>query len=180
MKNLHSDKYWQTHDRIFQCMLELLKNKDIEKIYVVTICKKLAITRSTFYEHFLDIYDVMDQLEKQMSKRMTSVFFENGHDLHDNFKILLSFIRENKDFYHYYLENGGKLHFSEDLSCNILACKEGSAINTRWNQDREFFNYHKTFLHNGFNSMIRYWALEKDMCIEDEEYIISNFLYEFR
>ncbi|WP_343761882.1 TetR/AcrR family transcriptional regulator [Clostridium oceanicum] len=41
-------------------------DKKIEKITVKEVTTKAGFNRSTFYEYFLDIYDVLDQIEKEL------------------------------------------------------------------------------------------------------------------
>jgi AcrR family transcriptional regulator len=49
-----------TRKAIMQCTLELAEKKSLKKITVKDIADACGITRSTFYYHFSDIYDVLD------------------------------------------------------------------------------------------------------------------------
>ncbi len=49
-----------TRKAIMQSTLELAENKSLKKITVKDIADACGITRSTFYYHFSDIYDVLD------------------------------------------------------------------------------------------------------------------------
>ena len=44
----------------------LLSQKPIRNISVKELCEKAGINRGTFYAHYLDIYDLMDQMEQEM------------------------------------------------------------------------------------------------------------------
>ena len=39
-------------------ILELLKEKPLNKITIQELCDKAEVNRSTFYAHYLDIYDL--------------------------------------------------------------------------------------------------------------------------
>ena len=52
----------QTCTLIKSALLQLMQNCDFRKISVTQLCKKLDISRSTFYLHYYDTYDVMDDL----------------------------------------------------------------------------------------------------------------------
>ena len=49
-----------TKKAIMKCTLELAEKKSLKKITVKDIADECGITRSTFYYHFSDIYDVLD------------------------------------------------------------------------------------------------------------------------
>ena len=49
-----------TRKAIRKCTLELAEKKSLKKITVKDIADECGITRSTFYYHFSDIYDVLD------------------------------------------------------------------------------------------------------------------------
>ena len=44
--------------------LSLLKEKEIGKITVSEICKLSDINRATFYRYYLDVYDLLEQIEQ--------------------------------------------------------------------------------------------------------------------
>ena len=47
--------------RIQEALLELLKVKNIQQITVRAICEMADINRSTFYAHYLDVYDLLEK-----------------------------------------------------------------------------------------------------------------------
>ena len=51
-----------TKGMIKYALLELLQNKPYEKITVTALCKQSEITRATFYLHYNNIDDVLDEL----------------------------------------------------------------------------------------------------------------------
>ena len=46
-----------------QTMIRLLKEKELEKITVTELCLHAQINRSTFYEYYDDIHDLMNDIE---------------------------------------------------------------------------------------------------------------------
>lgn len=52
--------------QIWSAMLTLLDKKPLEKITVQELCDNCAIYRTTFYNHFHDIYDLIDFGTKQI------------------------------------------------------------------------------------------------------------------
>lgn len=53
-----------TINTIKDVLLELLKKETFDKITVSNICRQAKITRTTFYLHFSNITDVLDELLK--------------------------------------------------------------------------------------------------------------------
>lgn len=51
---------------IINTFLEIRAKKPLEKITVTELCKKAEINKSTFYVHYHDIYDLSEQLEKEV------------------------------------------------------------------------------------------------------------------
>ena len=54
-----------TRQIITTAFWQLLRQKPMEKITVKEICALAQINRGTFYRHFQDCYDLMEQLEAQ-------------------------------------------------------------------------------------------------------------------
>jgi AcrR family transcriptional regulator len=56
----------QTRQNIIDAFWELYCEKRIEKITVREITTKAGYNRSTFYEYFIDVYDVLDKIEQSL------------------------------------------------------------------------------------------------------------------
>lgn len=61
-----------TKNVIRTCFFELLKETPINKITVKAICDKANINRTTFYRHYRDPYDLMDQIENELLEAFRS------------------------------------------------------------------------------------------------------------
>lgn len=53
-------------DQIWNALVFLLENKPIEKISIQNICDIAKVHRTTFYNHFYDIYDLLGYGTEQM------------------------------------------------------------------------------------------------------------------
>ena len=53
-------------EKILNCFWDLYKERGIHKITVTKICNMAHVNRSTFYAHFIDIYDVLDKIEEKV------------------------------------------------------------------------------------------------------------------
>ena len=56
----------QTRERLIEAFWSLYREKKIEQITIKQITDLAGYHRSTFYEYFVDIYDVLNQLEDDL------------------------------------------------------------------------------------------------------------------
>lgn len=59
MNTKNNQRFKDTEIRMQSVMLEFMKHMEFEKITVKKICEKAQVNRSTFYAHFIDIYDMI-------------------------------------------------------------------------------------------------------------------------
>lgn len=58
----------QTRQAFLEAFCLLYSKKPVERITVQEVAKKAGYNRSTFYQYFLDIYDLLDELEEMMAE----------------------------------------------------------------------------------------------------------------
>lgn len=63
-----------TRSVIRQSLLTLMQQKPFAKITVTEICRLSEINRGTFYLHYYDLEDVLDDVIKEMIRDFTQVF----------------------------------------------------------------------------------------------------------
>lgn len=102
MNKKNNKQFQNSATRMEQVTLELMNKTPFKKISVRLICEKAGVNRSTFYAHYTDIYDMIDQMETKLQKNLM-----NHYPAHENLAPLslesfipfLEFIREHKNFY---------------------------------------------------------------------------------
>lgn len=63
----------RTRMRLQQAMLELLKEKDARSITVRELTQRADVNRGTFYAHYKDAFDLLDQMEQDLFQRLTQL-----------------------------------------------------------------------------------------------------------
>ena len=63
-----------TKNIIKTTFLKKLEEKDINKITVSEICKDADVNRATFYRYYLDVYDLLDNIETEFVDNLRLVF----------------------------------------------------------------------------------------------------------
>ncbi len=67
-------KYFYTAELMNQALISLLEKKDIEFITVTEITKKAGVNRSTFYLHYENVYELLEETIENLNKQFLSSF----------------------------------------------------------------------------------------------------------
>ncbi len=100
-------KYIYTANLMNQALVSLLEKKNIEFITVTEITKKAGVNRSTFYLHYDNIYELLEETIENLNKQFKSSFDnrapleikskEEAFLITDELLIsYLNFVKENK------------------------------------------------------------------------------------
>ena len=72
--NKNESKYFYTATLMNQALLELLEKKDIEFITITEITQKAGVSRSTFYLHYDNIDDLLEETITHINNEFISSF----------------------------------------------------------------------------------------------------------
>ena len=75
--NKNASKYFYTATLMNQALLDLLEKKDIEFITITEITRKAGVNRTTFYLHYDNINDLLEETVEHINKEFTSSFNTN-------------------------------------------------------------------------------------------------------
>ena len=107
----------QTKENLTQAFWSLYQLKKIEHITIKEITNKAGYHRSTFYLYFVDIYDVLNQLEEALLeylKEQVLSSLENGPN--DDITQKLANVYETKgDYFGTLLGENGDSYFSQKM-----------------------------------------------------------------
>ena len=89
---------------IKEAFLELLEEKDINKITVTDIVNKADLNRSTFYAHYIDVRAITEEMENEVIDKMIEILkkFEFKNFFNNPTPLLLEvsrFLENNEDTY---------------------------------------------------------------------------------
>ncbi len=70
----NESKYFYTAELMDQALLELLEKKDIEFITVTEIAKKAGVNRSTFYLHYDNVYELLEETIDRLNREFIGAF----------------------------------------------------------------------------------------------------------
>ncbi len=77
--NKSESKYFNTAKKMDEALIKLLENKDLDFISVKDVCAEANVNRSTFYLHYDNTYDLLEESMDYMSNVFMS-YFKNDED----------------------------------------------------------------------------------------------------
>ena len=103
----------QTKTAINTALTQLLQEVGFEQLTVRQLCQRAGINRGTFYLHYQDKFDLMEQLKEETLTQLRTFFIENQeHNVH--LVLVLEYIKENYDFI-YALSQSNYLNFKATI-----------------------------------------------------------------
>ena len=72
----------RTQSKLKEALITLMKNKDINQITVKELAELADINRKTFYLHYRDIFDMLDNIKQNLLEEFTQVI-----SLHNDIKM---------------------------------------------------------------------------------------------
>lgn len=94
---------------ITETFIHLLAEQDFEEVSVKDIVAYAGISRSTFYLHFTDKYELMDAVRSQLNGRLLQIYAEPSDTETINLKICRHVFRY-RSFYRQEFSDVGRIH----------------------------------------------------------------------
>jgi AcrR family transcriptional regulator len=96
-ENTNDRRTRKTKKAICEAFAELLVEKELHKITVREIIEKADISRVTFYNHYLDVYDLHDKFEESLMLEMASLVLElESVPYSEVFSKIIGYVNENR------------------------------------------------------------------------------------
>lgn len=102
----NNQQYKKTEEKMVQTTLELMEHFPFEKITVRKICETADVNRSTFYAHFMDVYDLLDKIELTLRLELENSYKRNNimqtgvvPFSPESFLIFIQYIHAHQAFY---------------------------------------------------------------------------------
>ena len=169
--NKNESKYFNTASLFDKTLINLLENKDLEYITIKEICSKAGVNRSTFYLHYENINDVVEETMNYINTEFIRCFNEDSKEFINkiqNSKLdeliliekryltpYLNFIKENKKVFKASFNNPIGMHATkkyDHLKYYIL-----NPILDRFSIDEKDKKYLLAFYINGIMAIIKEW-----------------------
>lgn len=170
--NKKNNRQFQNSDvQMKWAMLELMNTIPFEKITVRLICERAKVNRSTFYAHYVNIDDMIVQMETNLQRKLMENYqvpegiapFST-----ESFIIFLKFIREHRDFYRVALKTRREFPLKQGFEPLWEQVIRPLCLRAGISSESEMMFYFVGF-QAGFTMILKRWV-EQD-CVESEERI---------
>ena len=142
-------------------LTQLMREKPIKDITVRELAQLVDINRCTFYLHYRDIYDMVEQVEQEVFAEFEALVDAHpAQELQDKpFSVILDlfeFFSANADLSAAFLGGNGDMSFFNKLIALMRDRVVESWVQQK-TKDPEQFDYYFSFLAAGFMGVIRAW-----------------------
>ena len=176
--NKSESKYFNTAVKMNKALIHLLEKKSFEYISISEVCKEAGVNRSTFYLHYENICDLLEETMQYMIDSFLSYFpvdmelikldfscfelVELNYITEEYLNPYLSFIKENHRIFSTALLNSRVFGFEKIF--NRMYANIFEPILQRFNYPVEDRKYVMIYYLNGVNAVVMQWI--KDDCVK--------------
>jgi len=190
--NKSESKYFNTAKKMDKALISLLEEKSFEYITISEICKRAGVNRSTFYLHYENTVDLLDETARFLLEDFKTYFKVDLSKITDKFKeekldelIFISdeylhpyllYVKENKMVFLTALLHSDSFGFSETFQ--KLYEYVFNPVLERFNYPIADRKYAMMFYLNGITAIVTEWL--KDGCektIEEVSEIIYGCIF---
>ncbi len=188
--NRSESKFQNTANKMGSALITLLESKEFADISIMDICNQAGVNRSTFYAHYDNTYDLLQQTYQGMiGNFLTECTFDDPVNLSDMRKLntddlnfispkyllpYLKYIKDHKRLFKIYADNAHAFETSnmddymiENLFVPIYA-KHGVT-------DKKLIYYMQKYFLKGIDAIINEWV--RNDCEDDVLFICEIITY---
>lgn len=165
----------KTKSAIKKAFIQLLKEKDLDKITVQDISDQADINRGTFYLHYEDKYTLLSDMEDEYISEIWSLTQFNANSpetiadefINNTLTKILQHIADNMDFYHTILQLDRKSKLEDKIYFLIKEnMQKYISVNNEIDGIPEMYFY--SYVAGATISIIKYWIQDEHRISVDE------------
>ena len=168
----NNQRFQDTEEKIFCAYYKLANSRELNKITVADICREAKIHRTTFYGHFLDVYDLQEKVvRKQFMELLQGFISKDGSwDFRDGMRKQMDFYYRNKEAIKLHLESANRAKDYDIFFDFPMDQKYLDSYQKFFKLKNEAeVRYHQEFFNTGLTATVRRWVLNG--CKESPEEI---------
>ena len=145
-------------------LIELMKTKPILSITIKDICELADMSRSTFYAHYNDQYDLLGQIEKETLAYFEDILnkykdIQNKKEITQMLEEMLTYIANNSNSIQVLLSENGDINFQKKIFQHFASHKQVTKYFSE--EQKEDENYYSVFLIHGAIGLVQHWLKNK-------------------
>lgn len=163
----------KTRQQLRRCLAVLLKEKKIQDITVREITEMADLNRGTFYLHYKDVFDLLEQVERDLLMEFNSTLQKyQASDVQQRPSLIFSdvfhCVEENADMVQILLGENGDLNFVNQVKELVREKCLKDWVELFRPQNSKQFDAYYAFVVSGSIGLVTYW-LESGMRETPEE-----------
>lgn len=152
----------KTKRQLRQGLTQLLQTKNINEISVRELSDLVDINRGTFYLHYRDIYDLLDQIEQEMFDQFYQTITRHSPQEFQSqpravFFDIFSFISEHEDMCKVLLSNNGDITFVNRLKEAVRNKALHDWMEVYNTSETKHYDYFFSFVVSGCIGLMQIW-----------------------
>lgn len=169
----------RTKDLLLQGLMQLMETKDVRDISVKELSNLADINRGTFYLHYRDIYDMLEQIEDEMFQEFNEILnrdfncAQNAHSPQETLLDIFSFLERHRDVARIMIGPHGDHSFVNRLK---TAVKKYISTLLKEKSSTCEYSYTESFIVSGCTGVIETWLNQDSPGTPKEMSIICNDL----
>ncbi len=139
-----------------ESLLQLMEEKPISKISIKEICEISEMSRSTFYMHYQDQFELLKDIENEVLEKSFEALKDVGNDFNtiESIEAFLNYVKSNKETFGVLFCQADTEDFQNAIIKKVEAhVKESISDIEQTPHDRYIF----TFIMQGSMSVLRSW-----------------------
>lgn len=160
MNTKNNQRHKNSEIKMEQAFFKLLSASPPHKLSVKAICDEAGVNRTTFYAHYLDLYDMIDHIQAGKQREVVAMIdatlqpdLSNFIDVIAN---LFTFVKDNREFYEMYLTRHSGIMLVESAVLQKFAENQMPELIENVNARR----YRMAFFISGLGAVMRRWLRE--------------------
>lgn len=178
----------RSRNLIKEAFVEILNEKPIDKITVTDIVRRADINRGTFYAHYVDTKDVLEQIQNEIMEKILQFIGEFKYEsLIKDTNLILSkltkYFEQDLNFYRKLVSGYGSEEFLNQIKIIFIdAIYHNKEIPTKI-KNKKAFEVQINFFAGGIISLYKDWFNGKIngtlTDLNKEIMVLIKFMYEF-
>lgn len=162
----------KTKKLLKESLIELMNEKKVKDITIKDITERADLNRGTFYLHYLDIYDLLSQIEDEIITNLTALLktFNETQTLssYELLEQLFNYLYENKEIFRVLLYTNSDTQFLNKLQTLIKTMGLYTLQNVYKDSQPIVYTYFLSFISSGVIGMVEHW-FENGMTLTPSE-----------
>ena len=175
----------RTKKMIRSAFVDLIDEKKlISNISVAELAERADIAKSTFYNHYDDVYAIADEMLRELIGELENIIDEMDADRTNDYRVyikrIFAFIRENEEIYTKVSSSPDAIFFIDKIK-NIVVMRVFSKLNSPMLSQNKSERYVQiSFLANAcVDIMVNYFKGDIKMSFDDLENTVMQILARF-